>query len=58
MRELPKVYEPKKVEKKIYDFWMDGGFFKGEIDRTLRLSGFRQSKKFLSGPSGSGSAKR
>ena len=32
MRELPKVYEPKKVEKKIYDFWMDGGFFKGEID--------------------------
>ncbi len=32
MKELPKVYEPKKVEKKIYDFWMDGGWFKGEID--------------------------
>ena len=32
MRELPKVYEPKKVEKKIYDFWMDGGWFKGVID--------------------------
>ena len=32
MKELPKVYEPKKVEKKIYDFWMEGGWFKGEID--------------------------
>ncbi len=32
MKELPKVYEPKAVEKKIYDFWMDGGFFKGKID--------------------------
>ena len=32
MKELPKVYEPNKVEKKIYDFWMDGGYFKGVID--------------------------
>ena len=32
MKELPKVYEPKAVEKKIYDFWMKGGWFKGEID--------------------------
>ncbi len=32
MKELPKVYEPKKVEKKIYDFWEEGGWFRGEID--------------------------
>ena len=32
MKELPKVYEPQKVEKKIYEMWMDGGYFKGEID--------------------------
>ena len=36
MKELPKVYEPQKVEKKIYDFWMQGGWFKGEIDRTKK----------------------
>ena len=32
MKELPKVYEPQKVEKKIYQMWMDGGYFKGVID--------------------------
>ena len=32
MKELPKVYEPQAVEKKIYDFWMQGGWFKGKID--------------------------
>jgi len=32
MKELPKVYEPQTVEKKIYDFWMQGGWFKGKID--------------------------
>ena len=32
MKELPKIYDPKSVEKKIYDFWMDGGYFKGKID--------------------------
>ncbi|MBR1456746.1 MAG: valine--tRNA ligase [Oscillospiraceae bacterium] len=32
MKELPKVYEPQKVEKKIYDMWMQGGYFKGVID--------------------------
>ncbi len=32
MKELPKVYEPKAVEKKIYDMWMKGGYFKGVID--------------------------
>ena len=32
MKELPKTYDPKSVESKIYDFWMKGGYFKGNID--------------------------
>ena len=32
MKELPKVYEPQAVEKKIYEFWEKGGYFRGEID--------------------------
>ncbi len=32
MRELPKVYDPAAVEKKIYDMWQKGGYFKGVID--------------------------
>jgi len=32
MRELPKIYEPKTVESKIYDMWVKGGYFKGKID--------------------------
>ena len=32
MKELPKVYDPKAVEKKIYQLWIDGDYFKAEID--------------------------
>jgi len=32
MRELPKIYDPKAVESKIYDMWVKGGYFKGRID--------------------------
>ena len=32
MRELPKVYDPSTVEKKIYDMWQQGGYFNGVID--------------------------
>ena len=32
MKELPKVYDPKSVEKKIYDMWMQGGYFRGVMD--------------------------
>ena len=32
MRVLPKTYDPKQVEKKIYDMWEKNGCFKGEID--------------------------
>ncbi|MBR0351922.1 MAG: valine--tRNA ligase [Oscillospiraceae bacterium] len=36
MKELPKVYDPKAVESKIYDFWMKGGFFKAVIDKDKK----------------------
>ena len=26
-KELSKLYEPNKVEDKIYKYWLDGGFF-------------------------------
>ena len=32
MKELPKVYDPKSVEKRIYQMWLDGGYFKGKVD--------------------------
>ena len=32
MKELPKAYDPKQVESKIYDLWMKGGYFEGKID--------------------------
>ena len=32
MKELPKVYDPKSVEKKIYQMWVDGRYFEGRID--------------------------
>ncbi len=32
MKELPKVYDPITVEKRIYDMWQTGGYFKGVID--------------------------
>lgn len=36
MKELPKIYNPKDVESKIYDFWMKGGYFKGVIDKSKK----------------------
>ena len=32
MKELPKVYDPGTVEKRIYDMWQSHGCFKGVID--------------------------
>ncbi len=32
MKELPKVYDPSTVEKRIYDMWQSQGCFKGVID--------------------------
>lgn len=31
-KELPKLYEPKEVEDKIYKFWMDNECFKAHVD--------------------------
>ena len=36
MRELPKTYDPKAVEKNIYDMWMKGGYFKGVVDKDKK----------------------
>ena len=33
-REIPKAYEPQDVEQRIYQFWMDGGYFTPEIDKS------------------------
>ena len=32
MKELPKTYDPKEVESKIYKMWKDGGYFHAERD--------------------------
>jgi len=36
MKELPKIYDPKSTEKKIYDMWMQGGYFRGEVDSSKK----------------------
>ena len=33
-RELDKVYEPQKVEERLYKFWNDSGFFHAQIDEN------------------------
>ncbi len=35
-RELPKVYEPQKVESEIYKMWQEGGFFHTERDENKK----------------------
>ncbi len=35
-RDIPKAYDPKLVEKRIYDLWMDGGYFTPQIDRSRK----------------------
>ena len=32
MKELPKVYDPREVEKKIYEMWTEKGYFHAERD--------------------------
>ncbi|MDR3148824.1 MAG: valine--tRNA ligase [Oscillospiraceae bacterium] len=34
MKELPKIYDPKAVETKIYDLWTRGDYFRGRIDTS------------------------
>ena len=33
---IPKVYDPQQAEERIYKFWMDGGFFRPEIDPSRK----------------------
>lgn len=35
-KKLAKAYEPKKVEDKIYDFWLEGKYFHAEIDKSKK----------------------
>ncbi len=35
-KELPKTYDPKSVEGRIYSMWVDGGYFKGEVDKNKK----------------------
>lgn len=30
--QLEKIYDPKQVENRTYDFWLDGGYFRAEVD--------------------------
>ncbi|HMA60856.1 MAG TPA: valine--tRNA ligase, partial [Halanaerobiales bacterium] len=34
MENLPKNYDPNKVEDKWYDYWMENGLFEAEVDRS------------------------
>ena len=31
-KELSKTYDPKAVEEKVYQEWIDGGYFHAEVD--------------------------
>ena len=31
-RQLAKVYDPHEVEDRIYQFWLDGGYFHAEVN--------------------------
>ena len=31
-RELAKTYDPQEVEDRIYDFWLNGGYFHATVD--------------------------
>jgi valyl-tRNA synthetase len=33
---MPKAYDPKATEKRIYDSWMEGGYFTPEIDHSKK----------------------
>ena len=36
MRDIPKAYDPKATERRIYDLWMSGGYFTPQIDRAKK----------------------
>lgn len=37
-RELAKTYDPQEVEDRIYDFWLNGGYFHATVDPEKNLT--------------------
>ncbi|MFA5675786.1 MAG: valine--tRNA ligase [Christensenellales bacterium] len=35
-KELSKVYDPKEVEQRLYDYWQEKGYFRAEIDKNKK----------------------
>ena len=35
-KELEKTYDPKKIEKKLYDKWCENKYFHAEVDRSRK----------------------
>ena len=35
-KELEKTYDPKKIEKKLYDKWCENKYFHAEVDRSSK----------------------
>ena len=35
MQDLPKAYDPKQVEERLYNWWLDNGYFKPESQQYL-----------------------
>ena len=35
-RELPKVYEPQQTEERIYEMWVNGGYFHAVRDESKK----------------------
>ena len=42
-KELAKAYEPREVEDRIYDFWLQGGYFHAEVDPEKKALHHRDS---------------
>ena len=40
MTEISKNYEPQKIEKKWYSYWLEKKYFHAEIDKNKNLSRF------------------
>ena len=50
MKELAKQYDPSQVEDRIYQFWLDGGYFhtKADPDKDRKSTRLNSSHKVQS----------
>ena len=46
MKELAKQYDPSQVEDRIYQFWLDGGYFHTKADPDKKHYTIVSSQKF------------